>query len=95
MGFFSFNQELAMDLGTANTIIICKDKIVVDAPSVVALDSRTDKFIAVGQKALLMRGKENDGIRTVRPLRDGVIANFSACELMIRSMIKMVPTKRH
>jgi len=42
-----------------------------------------------------MRGKENDRIRTVRPLRDGVIANFSACELMIRSMIQMIPTKRH
>jgi len=95
MGFFSFTQEIAMDLGTANTIIIHNDKIVVEEPSVVALDSRTDKLIAVGTRALLMRGKENDQIRTVRPLRDGVIANFSACELMIRSMIKMVPTKRH
>ena len=95
MGFFSFNQEIAMDLGTANTIIIYNDKIVVEEPSVVAVDSRTDKLIAVGTRALLMRGKENDQIRTVRPLRDGVIANFSACELMVRSMIKMVPTKKH
>lgn len=95
MGFFSFNQEIAMDLGTANTIIIYNDKVVVDQPSVVALDSRTDKLVAVGIKALQMRGKENDRIRTVRPLRDGVIANFSACELMIRGMIKMVPAKKH
>ena len=48
MGLFSFIQEIAMDLGTANTIIISGDKIVVDEPSVVALDRRTDKMIAVG-----------------------------------------------
>jgi rod shape-determining protein MreB len=95
MGFFSFNQDLAMDLGTANTVIIYEDKIVVDQPSVVALDNRTDKLIAVGERANLMRGKENAEIRTVRPLRDGVIADFTACELMIRGMIKMVPTKKH
>ena len=95
MGFFSFNQDIAMDLGTANTIIIYNDKIVVDEPSVVALDNRTDKVIAIGERANQMRGKENAGIRTVRPLRDGVIADFTACELMIRGMIKMVPTKKH
>ncbi len=50
MGFFSFIQEIAMDLGTANTIIISDDKIVVDEPSVVALDRRTDKMIAVGER---------------------------------------------
>ena len=94
MGFFSFNQDIAMDLGTANTIIIYDDKIVVNEPSVVALDSRTDKLIATGKKALLMRGKENERVRTVRPLRSGVIADFSACELMIRSMIKMVPARQ-
>ncbi len=95
MGFFSFKQEIAMDLGTANTIIISEGKFVVDQPSVVALDNRTDKLIAVGEKANLMRGKENGSVRTVRPLRDGVIADFTACELMIRGMIKMVPTKKH
>ena len=95
MGFFSFNQDLAMDLGTANTVIIYEDKIVVDQPSVVALDNHTDKLIAVGERANQMRGKENAEIRTVRPLRDGVIADFTACELMIRGMIKMVPTKKH
>ena len=70
MGFFSFIQEIAMDLGTANTIIISDDKIVVDEPSVVALDRRTDKMIAVGEKAKMMYEKENPGIRTIRPLRD-------------------------
>ena len=95
MGLFSFTQEIAIDLGTANTIIIHDDKIVVDEPSVVALDRRTDKLIAIGEKARQMQGKENEGIRTVRPLRDGVIADFFAAELMIRGMIKMIPSKNH
>ena len=81
-----------MDLGTANTIIISDDKIVVDEPSVVALDRRTDKMIAVGEKAKLMYEKEHQGIRTIRPLRDGVIADFTACEQMMRGLIKMVHT---
>ncbi len=93
MGLFSFTQEIAMDLGTANTLIIHNDKIVVDQPSVVALDRRTDKLIAFGEEARLMQGKENEGIRTVRPLRDGVIADFHAAELLIRSIIKMIPSK--
>jgi rod shape-determining protein MreB len=90
MGLFSFTQELAIDLGTANTIIIHNDKIVVDEPSVVALDKRTDKLIAIGEKARQMQGKENEGIRTVRPLRDGVIADFHAAELMISGMLKKI-----
>ena len=77
-----------MDLGTANTIIISNDKIVVDEPSVVALDRRTDKMIAVGERAKLMYEKENPNIRTVRPLRDGVIADFNACEQMMRGLIE-------
>ena len=93
MGLFSFTQELAIDLGTANTIIIHNDKIVVDEPSVVALDRRTDKLIAIGEKARQMQGKENEGIRTVRPLRDGVIADFHAAELMISGMLKKIQPK--
>ena len=92
MGFFSFVQEIAMDLGTANTIIISDDKIVVDEPSVVALDRRTDKMIAVGNEAKMMYEKTHENIRTIRPLRDGVIADFSACEQMMRGLIKMVHT---
>ena len=83
-----------MDLGTANTIIISDDKIVVDEPSVVALDRRTDKMIAVGEKAKMMYEKTNDNIKTIRPLRDGVIADFTACEQMMRGLIKMVHTGR-
>jgi cell shape determining protein, MreB/Mrl family len=92
MGLFSFTQEIAMDLGTANTIIISNGKIVVDEPSVVALDRRTDKMIAVGEKARQMHGKTHENIRTIRPLRDGVIADFYACEQMMRGMIKMMNT---
>ena len=90
MGFFSFIQEIAMDLGTANTIIISDDKIVVDEPSVVALDRTNNKMIAVGEKAKMMYEKTHDNIRTIRPLRDGVIADFTACEQMMRGLIKMV-----
>lgn len=79
-----------MDLGTANTIITTNGKIVVDEPSVVALDRRTDKMIAVGDKAKMMHEKTHENIRTIRPLRDGVIADFYACEQMIRGLIKMV-----
>ena len=95
MGLFSFlQQEIAIDLGTANTIIIHNDKVVVDEPSIVALDERSGKLIAIGKKAREMHGKTHQGIRTVRPLRDGVIADFNAAELMIRGMIKMINKKR-
>ena len=79
-----------MDLGTANTIIICEGKIVVDEPSVVALDRKTEHMIAVGERAKMMSEKTNPDIRTIRPLRDGVIADFNACEQMMRGLIKMV-----
>jgi len=94
MGLFSFlTQEIAMDLGTANTIIIHNDKIVVDEPSIVAIDNATGKLFALGDKARQMYGKTHDNIRVIRPLRDGVIADFNAAELMIRGMIKMIPSK--
>ena len=92
--FFSFTQELAIDLGTANTIIIADDEIAVDEPSVVALDQHTDKMIAVGDKAKLMYEKTNNKIRVIRPLRDGVIADFNACEQMMRGLIKKVHSGR-
>ena len=88
MRFFSLTKEIAIDLGTANTIIIHNDKIVINEPSIVALDTRTDKLIAVGNEAHLMEGKGHPGIRTVRPLRKGVIADFNAAELMIRGLVK-------
>ncbi len=90
MGLFSFTQELAMDLGTANSIIVNNaGKILLDEPSIVALDRKTEKMIALGEKARQMHGKTHENIRTVRPLIDGVIADFNAAEQMIRGMIKM------
>ena len=85
MGLFSFTQEIAIDLGTANTIIIHNGKIVVDEPSMVALDKRTDKLKAVGETARQMHGKTHENIRTLRPLRDGVIADFYAAEQMVNT----------
>jgi rod shape-determining protein MreB len=94
MGLFSFlTQEIAMDLGTANTIIIHNDKIVVDEPSIVAIDTKTGKLIAIGHAAQQMHGKTHENIKTIRPLKDGVIADFNAAEQMIRGMIKLVNKK--
>jgi rod shape-determining protein MreB len=93
MGLFSFQQELAIDLGTANTLIIHNDKVVVNEPSIVAIDQSTGKMIAIGEKARQMHGKTHENIRTIRPLRDGVIADFDAAEQMIRGMIKMINKK--
>lgn len=93
MGLFSFlTKEIAIDLGTANTIIIYNDKVVVDEPSIVALERNTGKIIAVGKKAMMMHGKTHENIKTVRPLRDGVIADFQSAEYMIRAFIKMINT---
>lgn len=91
MGLFDlFTQEIAIDLGTANTLIIHNDKVVVDEPSIVALDKRTEKVIAVGKRAMQMHGKVHENIKTIRPLKDGVIADFHAAEQMIREFIKMI-----
>ena len=91
MGLFSFlTQEIAIDLGTANTIIIHNDKVVVDEPSIVAIDKNNGKLIAIGDAARKMHGKTHDNIKTIRPLRDGVIADFNAEELMIKGMLKML-----
>lgn len=96
MGVFDFlTQEIALDLGTANTVIISNDKVVVDEPSIVAVDRSSGKIIAVGKQAQQMHGKTHENIKTIRPLKDGVIADFQAAEEMIKGMIKMInPGKR-
>lgn len=95
MGLFDFlTQEIAIDLGTANTLIIHNDKVVVDEPSIVAMDVKSGKVIAIGKEALLMEGKTHSKIETVRPLKDGVIADFYAAEEMIRGMIKKITEKK-
>lgn len=95
MGFFDFlTEEIAIDLGTANTLIIHNDKVVVDAPSIVARDRATGKIIAVGREAARMQGKTHENIKTIRPLKDGVIADFDASEKMINMFIKDIPALR-
>jgi rod shape-determining protein MreB len=93
MGLFSFlTSDIAIDLGTANTLIIHNDKIVVDEPSIIAVDRTTNKVLAVGRSAMQMHEKTHDNIKTIRPLKDGVIADFYAAEQMIRGLIKMIDT---
>ena len=92
MGFFDFlTENIAIDLGTANTLIIHNDNVVVDSPSIVARDRVTTKIIAVGHEAALMQGKTHENIKTIRPLKDGVIADFDASEQMISMFIKNIP----
>lgn len=94
MAFSFLNQQLAIDLGTANTVILQNDQIVLDEPSIVAIDNNTGKCIALGKEAKLMHGRVNPGIKTIRPLKDGVIADFNAAEMMIRGFIKQVNNSR-
>jgi rod shape-determining protein MreB and related proteins len=95
MNFFNFfKQELAIDLGTANTLIIMDGNVVIDEPSIVAIDRKSGNTIAVGHRAMQMHEKTHDNIKTVRPLKDGVIADFTAAESMIEGMINMIGSRR-
>ncbi|MFY0252611.1 rod shape-determining protein [Chitinophaga sp. 30R24] len=95
MGFFNLlTQEIAIDLGTANTLIIHNDQVVVDEPSIVAIERASGKIVAVGKKAMMMHEKTHEYLRTIRPLKDGVIADFNAAEGMIRELIKMIYPKK-
>jgi rod shape-determining protein MreB len=95
MGLFDFfSSDIAIDLGTANTLIIQKEKVVVDEPSIIAINKLTKKVLAIGREAMQMHEKTHEDIKTIRPLRDGVIADFHAAEHMIRGMIKMIETKK-
>lgn len=90
MGLFSmFSADLAIDLGTANTLIYMKGKgIVLNEPSIVAFDRNTKKIVSIGNEARDMVGKTHSEIRTIRPLKDGVIADFEIAEGMLRAFIK-------
>ena len=84
-------ESIAIDLGTANTLIIHNGKVVIDSPSIVARDRTTGKIIATGKEASLMQGKTHENIKTIRPLKDGVIADFQASEEMIKEFVKKIP----
>ena len=89
MGFLS--TDVAIDLGTANTLVFVKGRgIVLNEPSVVAVDRTTDKVIAVGTEAKMMLGRTPEEIVAIRPLRDGVIANFEVTEDLLREFIHKV-----
>lgn len=96
MGLFSlFNKEIAMDLGTANSIVIYNDQVVVDQPSIVAVDKTTGKIKAVGLEAQRMAGKtDNKTVETIRPLKGGVIADFEMAQHLIRELIGMTNISR-
>ncbi|MEM6262649.1 MAG: rod shape-determining protein [Bacteroidota bacterium] len=95
MGLFDFlTTDIAIDLGTANTLIMYNDQVVVDEPSIVAIDRISGKVIAIGREAQQMHEKTHEKYKTIRPLRDGVIADFTVAEHMIRGMIKMIQNKR-
>lgn len=101
MGVFDFfSADIAIDLGTANTLVWMKGKgIVLNEPSIVAFDRNTKKIVAIGNEAREMLGRTHRDIRTIRPMRDGVIADFEIAEGMLREFIKKIhsswmPSKR-
>jgi rod shape-determining protein MreB len=95
MGLFSFlYKNLAIDLGTANTIIVMGNEIVVNEPSIIAINSKGN-LIVIGREAFVMHEKTHSDIKTIKPLKDGVIANYQAAELMIRGMMKMVNKNKY
>ncbi|MDI9529538.1 MAG: rod shape-determining protein, partial [Candidatus Cloacimonadota bacterium] len=99
MSLFNFfgmmANDIAIDLGTANTLVYKKSSgIVIDEPSVVAVSADGKKIIAIGQHAKVMLGKNPDEVRVIKPLKDGVIADFQVTELMLRNLIMRAQKKR-
>ncbi len=95
MGLFDFfTTDVAIDLGTANTLIMYNDQVVVDQPSIVAIDRISGDVIAIGSEAQQMHEKTHEKYKTIRPLKDGVIADFTVAEHMIRGMIKLIHNRR-
>lgn len=89
MGFFGSSKDIGIDLGTANTLVFVKGKgIVLREPSVVAINSNTKRPLAVGREAKLMIGRTPGNIIAIRPLKDGVIADFDTAQVMIKSFIE-------
>lgn len=96
LGIFNFlSNDIGIDLGTANTLIFVKNRgIVVNEPSIVAIEENSGKVLAVGKEAREMFGRTHQEIITIRPLKDGVIADFEATEIMIREFIKKAKVNR-
>jgi rod shape-determining protein MreB len=96
ISFLNFlSNDIGIDLGTANTLIYVKNRgIVVNEPSIVALEENSGKVLAVGTEAREMYGRTHQDIITIRPLKDGVIADFEATEVMMREFIKKAKVNR-
>ena len=93
--FNIFNNEIAIDLGTANTLVYVRNKgVVINEPSIVAINKRSNKLMAIGQEAKEMMGRTHDEIIVIRPLKDGVIADFEMTELMLQEFIRKVSPAR-
>ena len=93
--FGMFSRDLGIDLGTANTLVYVRGKgIVISEPSVVAIDTRTRRAFGVGAEAKAMVGKTPESIVAVRPLKDGVIADFDTVEMMLHYFIRKVHMQR-
>ncbi len=89
-------RDMAVDLGTANTLVYVRGRgILVDEPSVVAVNEKTGELVAVGHDAKQMVGRTPEGITAIRPLQDGVIADFEATEQMLRHFIALVHRRRY
>ena len=89
-------RDMAVDLGTANTLVYVRGKgVLLDEPSVVALNATTSEILAVGHEAKRMIGRTPDNITAIRPLKDGVIADFEATEQMLRFFIQQVHRRRY
>jgi rod shape-determining protein MreB len=94
--FSFFSNDLAIDLGTANTLVYAKGRgIVVNEPSIVALDTKTKKVLAVGHQAKEMLGRTPSDIVAVKPMKDGVIADFDVTEVMLKYFIKQAHGRNH
>src|SRR4026209_1313086 len=88
-------RDMAVDLGTANTLVYVRRRgIVLNEPSVVAINTRDGRPLAVGAEAKRMIGRTPGHIQAIRPLKDGVIADFDICEKMLRYFIQQVHTRR-
>ncbi len=91
-----FGRDMAVDLGTANTLVYVRGKgVLLDEPSVVALNANSHEILAVGHEAKRMIGRTPDAITAIRPLQDGVIADFEATEQMLRFFIQQVHRRRY
>ena len=97
MGFFTFgSKDIGIDLGTSNILVTIKGKgIILREPSVVAIDRRTEKIVATGREAKEMLGKTPEMIKAVQPLKDGVIADFTATKLMLKNIFKKISQRQN